>query len=254
MRRSKPWFAALAVALALANAMLLVPAGARSTLGAEKSHAPKAPHMPSPPKFHMPSPPKPQHVNPAKPHPGSNAAMPNLTTKAAVSSPHPTERAVVPFHVTHRGFVNHYHNSYRRRMYPHHSGNNAQLQEQLKHLISLKADLDTLAKEGQATQKQKDILQQDLMAVVERGASKPEPDPVKQLSSSLADALTRKTRFPLDTERLVYDLDVVMNGPLATPSEVSFAIGNGHSLLRGVGIGRADLETISSRMKAVALR
>jgi hypothetical protein len=44
-----------------------------------------------------------------------------------------------------------------------------------------------------------------------------------------------------------------MNSPLATQVEVGQAISNGQSLLRGSGIGRADVETHAGRMKAVAL-
>jgi hypothetical protein len=166
-----------------------------------------------------------------------------------------TGPAVVPFHVSHRGFYNHYHNSYRRRLYPTHSRNNNLLSAQMKHLINLKADLDTLAQAQTApTQKQKDLLRNDLMAVVEPQAGRPETEPVAQLSSSLAEMVSRKRKLPLDTERLVYDLDVVMNSPLATPSEVSFAINHGQSLFHVPGAARSDLENIASRLKAVAMR
>ena len=162
---------------------------------------------------------------------------------------------MVPFQVSNRGFYNHYNNSYRRRLYPTQYRNSNQLSAQMKHLINLKADLDTLA-QGQTTptQKQKDLLKKDLIAVVEPQASKPDTEPVAQLSSSLADMVSRKRKAPLDTERLVYDLDVVMNSPLATPSEVSFAINHGQSLFHVPGAARSDLESIVSRLKVAAMR
>ncbi len=165
------------------------------------------------------------------------------------------EPAVVPFHVSHRGFYNHYNNSYRRRVYPNQYRNNNLLSAQMKHLINLKADLDTLAHGGSSpTQKQKDLLHGDLMAVVESGAGKPDSEPVAQLSSTLADVVAQKRKKPLDTERLVYNLDVVMNSTLATPSEVSFAMHHSQTLLQGAGTSRTDMETLASRLKAVALR
>ena len=165
------------------------------------------------------------------------------------------EPAVVPFHVSQRGFYNHYNNSYRRRLYPNHYRNNTLLSTQMQHLINLKADLDTLAKGGTSpTQKQKDLLHRDLLAVVEKGVSKPDTEPVAQLSSTLADMVSQKRKKPLDTERLVYDLDVVMNSPLATPSEVGFAMNHSQTLLHGSGTSRTDIETITGRLKAVALR
>ena len=165
------------------------------------------------------------------------------------------EPAVVPFHVSQRGFYNHYNNSYRRRVYPNQYRNNNLLSAQMKHLINLKADLDTLAQGGSSpTQKQKDLLHRDLMAVVESGASKPASEPVAQLSSTLAEVVSQKRKKPLDTERLVYNLDVVMNSTLATPSEVSFALNHSQTLLQGAGTTRTDMETIAGRLKAVALR
>jgi hypothetical protein len=162
---------------------------------------------------------------------------------------------MVPFVVSHRGFYNHYQNSYRRRLYPTQNHNNNLLSQQMKHLINLKADLDTLAQaQAEPTQKQKDLLHRDLMAVVEPTAPKPETEPVAQLSSTLADMVSRKRKVPLDTERLVYDLDVVMNSPLATRSEVGFAIHHGQSLFQMPGAARADLETIANRLQAVAMR
>jgi hypothetical protein len=125
----------------------------------------------------------------------------------------------------------------------------------MKHLINLKADLDALVQGGPSpTQKQKDLLHRDLMSVVESGASKPATEPVAQLSSTLADVVSQKRKKPLDTERLVYDLDVVMNSSLATPSEVSFALTHSQALLRGAGTTRTDMEAIADRLQAVALR
>jgi len=165
------------------------------------------------------------------------------------------EPAVVPFHVSQRGFYNHYNNSYRRRVYPNQYRSNNLLSAQMKHLINLKADLDTLAHgESSPTQKQKDLLHRDLMAVVESGASTPASEPVTQLSSTLADVVSQKRKKPLDTERLVYNLDVVMNSTLATPSEVSFALNHSQTLLQGAGTTRTDMETLAGRLKAVALR
>jgi hypothetical protein len=231
---------------------------------AERFSAPKPPHVAAPPAFHMPTMPaypmpsnfRPQYTKPAQPH------APKPTTNQKTTSPAASgstglmmEPAIVPFHVSNRGFYNHYHNSYRFRLYPTHNRNTNLLSGQMKHLINLKADLDTLA-QGQTapSQKQKDLLQRDLMAVVEPSAPKPESEPVAQLSSSLADMVSRKRKMPLDTERLVYDLDVVMNSPLASPSEVTFAISHSQSLFHVPGAARSDLETITNRLKAVAMR
>jgi hypothetical protein len=214
--------------------------------------------MPRMPAVHMPAPVmpavrRPQHVAVPNPQRTSHGENPNSSTGQAAGTQAVVNQAV-PFLVTHRGFVNHYHNSYRSRLYPH-QRTGAQLQGQLKNLINLKADLDALAQTAQApTQKQKDLLHHDLMAVVERGVTAPEPEPARSLSGSLADLVAQKKRFPVDTERLVYDLDVVMNSPLATASEVGFAISNSQSLLRSAGLGRGDVEALAGHMKTVALR
>jgi hypothetical protein len=264
------------MAAAALGAALVVIGGKAPVWGAERFHAPKPPQMPAAPQFHMPAMPvysmptvphpqpqprqQPQqqhgHTPTAQPHvPGSGTSHNASSPTANGSSSALPAAAMVPFHVSYRGFYNHYHNSYRRRLYPTHNRNNNLLSAQMKHLINLKADLDALA-QGQTTptQSQKDLLQRDMMAIVEPSASKPETEPVTQLSSTLADMVSHKRKLPLDTERLVYDLDVVMNSPLATPSEVSFAIQHGQSLFRMPGAARSDLETITSRLKAVALR
>jgi hypothetical protein len=233
-------------------------------VAAERFSAPKPPHVSAPTTFHVPAMPaypmpanfRPQYTMPAQPHAPKPATNQKTANPAASGSPgYMMEPANVPFHVSNRGFYNHYHNSYRFRLYPSHNRNNNLLSAQMKHLINLKADLDTLA-QGQTapSQKQKDLLQRDLMAVVEPTAPKPENEPVAQLTSSLADMVSRKRKLPLDTERLVYDLDVVMNSPLATPSEVTFAINHSQSLFHVPGAARSDLETITNRLKAVAMR
>jgi hypothetical protein len=186
---------------------------------------------------------------------GSKGGQPNFLTEGGGAMPYQVERQAVPFGVSHRGFVNHYQHSYRYRVYPRQRNNTSQLQAQLQHLITLKADLDTLAQAGQQpTQKQKDLLHRDLLAVVEKGASKPPTDPAKSLSNSLADLVAQKKKHPLDTERLVYSLDVVMNSPLATPSEVGFAISSGQSVLSAAGLNRADVAALAGHLKAVAVR
>ena len=188
----------------------------------------------------------------ANPHPGNNAAKIPPTHGKQPSTNH-AAGAVPSSHGTHRGFVNHWRRSYRGRRAPHPNRTDAQLQAELKHLIKLKADLDVLAQGGQPTQEEKDVLRRDLLAVIEKGANRPAPEPLGELTSSLADVVSRKKRAPLNTEQLAYDLDVVMNSPLATPAEVGRAIGDGQSLLHLAGIGRKDVETLAGRMKAVAM-
>jgi len=203
----------------------------------------------------MRSVPKPTHNANVKAPGSSKTEQPNFLMGGGGTQPYVVEQQAVPFNVSHRGFVNHYHHSYRYRVYPHQRNNNSQLQAQLQHLINLKADLDALAQGGQQpTQKQKDLLHRDLLAIREKNTSPPPTDPAMALSSNLAEVVAQKKKHPLDTERLVYDLDVVMNSPLATPSEVSYAISNGQSVLRSAGIGRTDLETLAGHMKTVALR
>ena len=113
-------------------------------------------HMPSQPQFHMPTPPREQQIatthshnnlNPKAINPKATNNLP-LSGGTAGSANNLVAPAVVPFHVSQRGFYNHYHNSYRRRLYPNQYRNNTQLSAQMKHLINLKADLDTLGAGG----------------------------------------------------------------------------------------------------------
>ena len=108
----------------------------RPALGGERFHAPKPPQMPSQPVFHMPS----STRRSASPRPPRAAARgfvhPHTARQLQRGEPRwqtdesgsgggggsdeqsSWNRRVVPFHVSQRGFYNHYHNSYRRRRLP----------------------------------------------------------------------------------------------------------------------------------------
>ncbi|HEV3121043.1 MAG TPA: hypothetical protein VGY53_04035, partial [Isosphaeraceae bacterium] len=112
------------------------------------------------------------------------------------------------------------------------------------------ADLDALSPGTQVSQVHKNMLKYDLMAVSE-GLPKPTTVPVQQLANDLAEGLTHRSVPVLNTMELAGDLKAVMNTAHLARFDVSTAMNEGAILLKGSGVQQAQVQAITTDLKAV---
>ena len=120
----------------------------------------------------------------------------------------------------------------------------------LQKLGKLKADLEGVKPNLTVTQGQRTRLAGDLMDIAE-GPSKISPVPVKQLATSLADSLGRRTRATFDSEAMALYLRELMNSAGTAHSQFKPAIARGETLLHSAGIDKGDARDIAGNMQAV---
>ena len=122
---------------------------------------------------------------------------------------------------------------------------------QQQNIDTLTSDLAAIKSGSSVTQKQKQALASDLMAMAD-GATKPDQALVQSLSTDLSDAMIDGELSSREMAKLAADLEAVMNSASVPASEVNKAIADARAILASSGVDSSDVQTIVGDLKAIA--
>ncbi len=121
---------------------------------------------------------------------------------------------------------------------------------QQQNITRLQADLAALVIKTQVTPGQAQQFQKDLIGAVQ-GPSKPGREVISRLAEDLAAALTDRKLSATQQGRLAKDLHVVLNSAY-TPMEAQVHGNEMLTILKTIGVGPAELQTVTNDLKAIA--
>lgn len=126
----------------------------------------------------------------------------------------------------------------------------AQEQAQLRRIRKLATDLDALAPGAAVAATARDTLTTDMVILGQAGVHPVRPL-VQTLAGRLVDSLPHRKSRPLDTLRLAYGLEAVVNGPRLGPDALAAAIDDAREVLKEGGVGKLEADNLAVAMKDV---